>query len=372
MKATYSPEDNKLRLYADGRLDPETYAKVKAEGFRWAPKQDLFVAPAWSPSRADLMVELCGSIEDEDTTLEERQEQRAERFETYQEKRVNDAESAYQAVSEITDNIPLGQPILVGHHSEKRARKDAEKIERTMQKAVKTWETSEYWKYRAAGALRHSLYKERADVRARRIKKLGAEKRKYEKYIKEAELRIKLWSKEGLSLKHALILSGSGCGAYDSWRGLDNGTITVEQAKERAITGAEGSIKYYSRWVEHTGFRIDYETTLLGEQGRLDLIAKKPRPKQLPLLNYRAPEGIDYFTRWSKEPQHITQIEMTKAEYQRNYHESRYTAEVYGSHRVRILSKMNLGTGGTNLGTHAVFLTDSKVHPKPETEEVTA
>ena len=37
--ATYSPEDNKLRLYPASRLDAETYAKVKAAGFaRTRPK----------------------------------------------------------------------------------------------------------------------------------------------------------------------------------------------------------------------------------------------------------------------------------------------------------------------------------------------
>lgn len=30
--ATYSPEDNKLRLYASQRLEPELYARVKATG----------------------------------------------------------------------------------------------------------------------------------------------------------------------------------------------------------------------------------------------------------------------------------------------------------------------------------------------------
>ena len=49
--ATYSPEDNKLRLYASSRLDADLYARVKAAGFSWAPKQELFYAPAWSPSR---------------------------------------------------------------------------------------------------------------------------------------------------------------------------------------------------------------------------------------------------------------------------------------------------------------------------------
>jgi hypothetical protein len=42
--ATYSPEDNKLRLYSTTRLDSETYARVKDAGFIWAPKQDLYSA----------------------------------------------------------------------------------------------------------------------------------------------------------------------------------------------------------------------------------------------------------------------------------------------------------------------------------------
>lgn len=70
--ATYSPEDNKLRLYASTRLDAETYGRVKAAGFKWAPKQNLFFAPAWSPNREDLLLELAGEIDDEDKSLVER------------------------------------------------------------------------------------------------------------------------------------------------------------------------------------------------------------------------------------------------------------------------------------------------------------
>jgi len=50
--ATYSPDDNKIRIYASSRLDADTYARVKAAGFRWAAAQDLFVAPMWTPERA--------------------------------------------------------------------------------------------------------------------------------------------------------------------------------------------------------------------------------------------------------------------------------------------------------------------------------
>jgi hypothetical protein len=67
--ATYSPEDNKLRLYSSTRLDRELYDRVRGAGFIYAPKQELFVAPMWTPEREDLLIELCGEIGDEDTSL---------------------------------------------------------------------------------------------------------------------------------------------------------------------------------------------------------------------------------------------------------------------------------------------------------------
>lgn len=112
--ATYSPEDNKLRLYPLARLSKDLYERVHAAGFIWAPKQELFVAPMWTPSREALLVELCGEVGDEDKSLVERAEERSERFEDYSESRADDARQARQAVSAIADNIPLGQPILVG------------------------------------------------------------------------------------------------------------------------------------------------------------------------------------------------------------------------------------------------------------------
>lgn len=87
--ATYSPEDNKLRLYASTRLDSEIYAQVKAAGFSWAPRQQLFVAPMWTPQREDVLIKLCGEIGDEDKSLVQRAEERAERFDSFSENRAS-------------------------------------------------------------------------------------------------------------------------------------------------------------------------------------------------------------------------------------------------------------------------------------------
>ncbi|KKL22828.1 hypothetical protein LCGC14_2431470, partial [marine sediment metagenome] len=194
MDATYSPEDNKLRLYAATRLDPELYERVKAAGYRWAPKQELFVAPRWTPEAEDLALELASEIGDEGTSLADRAEERAERFDGYSEKRGNEAEQARESVASIADNIPLGQPILVGHHSEKRARRDAQKIENGMRKAVNLWKTSKYWTARAAGVQRHADYKALPNVRRRRIKTLEAERRKYQRNVDADAKPLALWA----------------------------------------------------------------------------------------------------------------------------------------------------------------------------------
>lgn len=82
LTATYSPEDDKLRLYTGYRVDQETYAysRLRAAGFSWFPEQQLFVVTNWTPERADLLIEFCGEIGDEDKFLVRRGGERADRI----------------------------------------------------------------------------------------------------------------------------------------------------------------------------------------------------------------------------------------------------------------------------------------------------
>jgi hypothetical protein len=265
--ASYSPEDNKIRLRSVARLPKELYDRVKAAGFHWAPRQELFVAPMWTPERADLAFELCGDIGDEDTSLVERAEERAERFEGYQEKRADDAERAHEAVAAIADNIPLGQPILVGHHSERHARKDAERIKSGMRKAIKLWETSKYWERRAAGALRLAKYKEDPGVRHRRIKGLEADLRKHEKERSKSIGGIQFWSST-LTRDQALkIANYDRALPFGTWSALDKNEITVEEATKRAVEAHTRNAEWRERWIAHIQNRLTYERAMLGETG---------------------------------------------------------------------------------------------------------
>lgn len=375
--ATYSPEDNKLRLYPVRRLDSETYARVKAAGYKWAAKQELFVAPMWTPARENLALELAGEIGDEDTSLVDRAEARADRFEGYSDKRAGEAQAARKAVSALADGIPLGQPILVGHHSERRARKDAERIENGMRKAVNLWETSQYWQDRAAGALAAAKYKDLPAVRARRVKSLEAEKRKVERSKAEAEKGLELWTMEGLTREQALIVADryglrvnctkenpSGTSAWYALNPDQEHPASVEEFQDVARRVYPRSIANYDRWIAHYENRIAYEKAMLEEQGESKLLEKPKKPKPLPLCNYRVPEGLDIENEYHRgEMIHYPQVEMTKAEYADIGTDYKGTRVVDNSHRVRI--------GYRRGGSFCVFLTDSKTHDRPAPIEKT-
>lgn len=274
--ATYSPDDNKLRLYAFARLDADVYARLKTAGFKWAPRQELFVAPMWTPQRADLLAELCGEVGDEDTSLVERAQERAERFADYSEKRAKDAETARAGVEQVAKRFEFGQPILVGHHSERKARKDAERITSGMRFAVKMWETSTYWRARAQGAKQHAKYKELPAVRARRIKKIEADKRARERSIASAEKYLVQWQQKGLTMEQATIIAGCDSlhlrnrdGGFGSslWSLLECGEKTAPEAAAIAIAHHTRRIGWCKRWLEHFELRLLYERAMLADVG---------------------------------------------------------------------------------------------------------
>lgn len=269
MTATYSPDDNKLRLHSVERLEAPVYARACKLGFRYAPKQEVFVAPGWTPQREDFLIELCGEVGDEDTTLTQRAEERADRFEGYQGKRASEAQAARAAVSAIADGIPFGQPILVGHHSEARARKDADRIENGMRKAVRLWDTADYWKNRAAGALAHAAHKERADVRARRIKTIEADARATARKVEALHEAIAALSVEGLTLEQAQQATTLDV-SYGLWSALKDNPEQYRETCAKYVEGFKRNLDgHYKRWAAHYENRLTYERAMLAEQGGL-------------------------------------------------------------------------------------------------------
>lgn len=176
----------------------------------------------------------------------------------------------------------------MGHHSERHARRDQERIENGMRRAVRLWDTSEYWSRRAAGALRHAKYKELPAVRHRRIKKIEADRRAYERRVAECNAQLAAWQKVQ-TLEQAMAVAGAGDlwlsfslaeypreapasqyeGPMSLWSALDGQVITAEQARAIALTRYPRSIAFSQRWLDHFDNRLTYERAMLQEQGGL-------------------------------------------------------------------------------------------------------
>lgn len=79
----------------------------------------------------------------------ERRRARAERYRELAEKARAKSDSAFNGQRQILGHIPFGQPILVGHHSEHRHRRDLERADRLMRKAVEESKLAEVYEQRA-------------------------------------------------------------------------------------------------------------------------------------------------------------------------------------------------------------------------------
>ena len=280
--ATYSPEDDKLRLYTDVWLGKEDYQLLSDMGFKWAPKQEL-IYTHWSPKREDICILLAGEIEREETTLVERAEQRAARFDGYQSNRLRDANSYQSAAARISERFAAGQPILCGHHSEKKARSDKAKMERAQANAVQQLNTANYWCDRAEGVEQHANYKANPRVRANRIKTLLKELRDEQRVLNDFQIGLRVWQKlaavEDKEKRHQAIAYYAGMGTgkiryapSNMWSDIRDGKIKHDEALQicmaSMLRGLQGKNRY--RVINHLLNRLGYERSELGEVGRFN------------------------------------------------------------------------------------------------------
>ncbi|UWQ44033.1 DUF3560 domain-containing protein (plasmid) [Leisingera aquaemixtae] len=270
--ATYSPEDNKIRLYPSARLDDETFQRVKDAGFKWAPKQELFVAPKWSCKREDLALELAGEIEPEEMTVAERAQAKAARLDALADKRAAESSAYSRAADELSRAFEFGQPILVGHHSERKARKTQERMHNAMDKAVRAHKAIGYWHYRAEGVERFANMKNDPKVRARRIKTLLAELRDFQRRLNGAHKALENWEKLTTDNLIRMALGRSEMYSFNLYSAVERGDMTPQEAREKAMAGARSIIESdnLARWISHTLNRLSYEREMLGEVPRFE------------------------------------------------------------------------------------------------------
>lgn len=202
--------------------------------------------------------------------------ERADRLEERADKAATKGQQHYQRVRSIADMIPFGQPILVGHHSEKRARKDAERIDTGMRNYIQEANKAERLEGKAESSRTHQAYLESAGVISRRVQRLEADLRAYHRNRKgwgdsqEWQRRVTLLEQEIAENKAKLEALG---GIKADHLNVEKGDIIkIDGSIARVDTTPRKGGKTYTYTIIEGGARGMQLTT---DRSRLQAIVKK-------------------------------------------------------------------------------------------------
>lgn len=84
-------------------------------------------------------------------TRRERLERKAEKRREWAEARERKASASFAAAHKMVESIPLGQPILIGHHSEKRHRRTLDRCQSAMRAGSESTTMAHLHASKAAG-----------------------------------------------------------------------------------------------------------------------------------------------------------------------------------------------------------------------------
>jgi len=138
----------------------------------------------------------------------ERQEARAERYREYTENAEKRATAAFNASNAAVAGIPLGQPILVGHHSEKAHRRALERSNGAMMRSVHESEKAAYYRQKAEAAENNDNIYLGDDDAIERLKKKIAELTALQEQMKGANKIIRAKSLSDIEKIDALVHLG--------------------------------------------------------------------------------------------------------------------------------------------------------------------
>ncbi|WP_406054727.1 DUF3560 domain-containing protein [Kribbella sp. NBC_00889] len=199
-----------VHTHADGSLVSGTRRgdgsaeMLKANNWRWSRQLELWYLPRSRDQLAKTNIlmatqdalsaagfEVSVEIDDaESRPVEERETDRATRAQARSEllrnralRRRESADASWDASRQVADGIPLGQPILVGHHSEPRHRRDLERIQSLAGKSVEQTRAAEADERRADVLSGEAERRYSVKAVGRRITRLGTELRRVEREL---------------------------------------------------------------------------------------------------------------------------------------------------------------------------------------------
>jgi hypothetical protein len=112
----------------------------------------------------------------------ERAEERTDRFSEYAGNAAGRSEAHRGAADRISKRFEFGQPILMGHHSQRRAERDAERIDQNMRKSFAEADKATHYANRAKASGSFEEFRKNPPRTLRRLDKLRAELRGVERW----------------------------------------------------------------------------------------------------------------------------------------------------------------------------------------------
>lgn len=152
------------------------------------------VAVQFCPDDQYAQIDPAASDDNEDerrlNAYEQKQEDRRERYRDRAANARGESSRAYQAARSILNVIPMGQPVLVGHHSERRHRRDLDRVDSSMRKSIDASNRAAYYEGRAESVGRGGVSQDDPDaIRKLREKVAALESARATEKAANAEMR---------------------------------------------------------------------------------------------------------------------------------------------------------------------------------------
>ncbi len=172
------------------------YGRTQRQPFRWSRNLDCWYLPhsrdhaTYTPSLELLAQRLRDAGLDATLTIdnadrrtfaeaeqgrEDRAEARADRFEGYADNAARNSQAAWKSAHDISERFEFGQPILVGHHSEGRARRDRARMDTSMRKSISEGDRAQHWADRQKAAASYEQFRTNPGTTLRRLDRLRAD-----------------------------------------------------------------------------------------------------------------------------------------------------------------------------------------------------
>ncbi|HEV8653139.1 MAG TPA: DUF3560 domain-containing protein [Actinomycetes bacterium] len=170
---------------------------LKTAGFRWAPGIRAWIiqqsrdraAKTWRIDQAAKQLRAAGfqvevsidetprAFAEAEAEREARAEQRADTYADRAERAESAAAAAFQRFHDILEPIPPGQPILIGHHSERGHRAALKRADNAIRRSIEEDGKASHYQQAAATSERYKQRRESLGTTLRRIERLEAEQR---------------------------------------------------------------------------------------------------------------------------------------------------------------------------------------------------